>query len=323
MNREVRTDELLEAIKAVFGDRTQLLRRSVCPYSSTHRVEELKIEVASGSRLNVIFKDLSPSAVLPAAHGVRPSFLCSYPREIQMYTSVLRRLDAGTPLFHGSIIEADKSRVWLFVEQVPGVGLSQVGDFNIWLEVAQWLARFHSSPACDAVQARAAVPDLRDYVREIPVWFDRAKALRCEIASVLGEHGPRVMNVLRELPTALVHGDFYASNILIGEGSAVRVCPIDWEMSGTGPALLDLAAFISGKWSPTQRAQLVGAYYSAVSTPLRPADFEMALHCCRIQVAVQWLGWSGDWNPPEAQALDWMKELRDLLAETGQAAAKC
>ncbi len=58
------------------------------------------------------------------------------------------------------------------------------------------------------------------------------------VAALASAH-ERALARLAGLPAVFVHGEFYASNILVSPG---RVCPVDWEMAGIGPGVLDLAA---------------------------------------------------------------------------------
>jgi aminoglycoside phosphotransferase (APT) family kinase protein len=134
----------------------------------------------------------------------------------------------------------------------------------------------------------------------------------------------RVVDRLTALPATLIHGEFVASNILIAPGdTAVRICPVDWEMTGFGPGLMDLAALSAGSWPEESRRALCQAYLSGLharqpetandtlggshlAQTMRDLDF------CRLQLAVQWLGWAANWKPPAAHARDWAQEALDL-----------
>ena len=130
----------------------------------------------------------------------------------------------------------------------------------------------------------------------------------------------RAVDLLLTLPQVWIHGEFYASNVLIQTGEAgVRVCPVDWEMTALGPGLMDLAALTAGDWSPEARASMVAAYYAALPDQgmAQPAGADFAVHltCCRLHCAMQWLGWSLTWSPPPEHAHDWLDEARSLAAE--------
>jgi Phosphotransferase enzyme family len=67
----------------------------------------------------------------------------------------------------------------------------------------------------------------------------------------------RVVERLLEFPVTFLHGEFYASNVLVvcEEGEGWRVCPVDWEMAAVGPGLIDLAALTAGRWTADEREE--------------------------------------------------------------------
>jgi aminoglycoside phosphotransferase (APT) family kinase protein len=121
---------------------------------------------------------------------------------------------------------------------------------------------------------------------------------------------------LLALDPTLLHGEFYASNVLVAlQPDSLRVCPVDWELAAIGPGLMDLGALIAGSWSEEEKRELARAYYVALAP--REATFEELLESldyCRLQIAVQWLGWSPDWSPPPEHAHNWLREAISLAA---------
>lgn len=94
-------------------------------------------------------------------------------------------------------------------------------------------------------------------------------------------------------------------------GSVPRVCPIDWEMTGIAPGVLDFAALASGRWTETDRRTLAGAYLSG-RTDLE-AEFDMAtfladMDCALLYLAVRWIGWFGDRPAYRKHRSDWIGE---------------
>ena len=57
---------------------------------------------------------------------------------------------------------------------------------------------------------------------------------------------------------------------------------------------------------------MVRNYYSALSDEIRDKwdfeTFQIDLKCCRLQQAIQFLGWSRDWTAPPEHAQDWLDE---------------
>jgi aminoglycoside phosphotransferase (APT) family kinase protein len=115
------------------------------------------------------------------------------------------------------------------------------------------------------------------------------------------------------LPLTLIHGEFYADNVLVQETTDdLRVCPVDWELTALGPGLIDLAALIAGKWSEPEKRAIALAYYGELVNnhrqPPTVDEFLFALDCCRLHSAIQWLGWSDKWTPSAHQAQNWLGE---------------
>jgi thiamine kinase-like enzyme len=85
---------------------------------------------------------------------------------------------------------------------------------------------------------------------------------------------------------------------------AGTVKPVDWEMAGVGPALVDVAALTAG-WGTSERERLIAAYERAGP----PATVDRAdLDRCRLHLSLQWIGWAPDWQAPPAHAHDWVDE---------------
>ena len=151
------------------------------------------------------------------------------------------------------------------------------------------------------------------------IWAWIARAGRfCDDAAVgkavqrSGELAERLLS----LPAGFLHGELYASNVLVDERSG-RVCPVDWEMAGVGPMLLDLAALASGSWRGEERRAIATAYWQVARCSMTLDELLAALDVCRLYIALQWLGWSRGWTPPAEHAHDWLSDVRVLVEEVG------
>src|SRR5438067_10325274 len=134
--------------------------------------------------------------------------------------------------------------------------------------------------------------------------WDRAVAVHPELLSLAPVYA-RATGHLLELPATFIHGEFFASNVLL---SGERICPVDWELAGCGPGLIDMAALTAGKWTAKDRREFLAAYSGAP-----PGDAMLrSLDCCRFHLAISLLGWSIDWRPPVAHAHDWKKEALQI-----------
>src|SRR5438046_2832899 len=75
------TAELREGIEQSlahhFGGRRRIteIKRRLSPYRSSFNLEEIDVRLDDGTRVPIIFKDLSRQAMLKAARAARPEFL--------------------------------------------------------------------------------------------------------------------------------------------------------------------------------------------------------------------------------------------------------
>lgn len=304
-------EQLRRALGELLGAPIRSLVRRPSPYRTSFALEELDVELGDGRRLALMLKDLDRGALHPDAADVKPAFLHDPLREIEIYRDVLGDGDLGPPRFHGAVPD----RGWLFLERVTGVELYQVGERATWEHVARRLAALHARLSPLASRASRAIRYDRAWYRLWPERALRTAAARGddEAVAVLEEIArghERVVGRLLALPTTLIHGEFYASNVLVDDATAPqRVAPVDWEQAGVGPALMDLAALTSGGWGEEDRAAIADAYREACADTLDDG-FTAALDACRLHLALQWLGWSEAWSPPPEHRQDWLDEAR-------------
>jgi Ser/Thr protein kinase RdoA (MazF antagonist) len=251
--------------------------------------------------LNLVFKDLGRTALNPAARNAKLRFLHDPQREIDVYTSILSEHDLGTATCHGTIVEPERDRYWLFLERVEGLPLWQLHDRAVWLAVARWLARLH---------ATVEPPGGLRLLRYDKTFYRRSldRALAAVPDASLADLASRYEAVVAQISTApavFVHGEFYPANVLVIEGRRIRVCPVDWELCGLTTGLLDLAALTTGL--PEAEASLLVEAY-AQELPETPRDLGQLLEYCRLHLAIQWLGRSARWTPPVEHARDWAAE---------------
>jgi hypothetical protein len=316
-------------------ERILSIERRLNDYYSSFAIEELTVQFESGVRLPLIFKNLSPNGLLKYARHIRPHFSYQPGREIIVYRHILAGAGLGTPTCYGTFIDPECERYWLLLEKVAGNPLAKTGEFSIWCDAARWLADMHCRMA-DIVAHEELTENLLRYNEDfVNAWIDRAEHLS-NLRAGGAENGfpaiwrltskcRRAVRKICALPQTFIHGEFYASNILIGTcGDRIRICPIDWETSAIGPGLLDLAALVAGNWTEQQRAELALAYYDSLPSSARPfqniQEFTRALCHCRLFMAIKWLGWSSDWQAPDEHRCDWLAEAMQLaqVIESGE-----
>jgi aminoglycoside phosphotransferase (APT) family kinase protein len=214
-------------------------------------------------------------------HPAKPPFLHDPAREATVYR-LLADAGLGTPELR------DTGDGWLLLERVEGVPLWQIGELGPWEEAARWLRRLHDRFRGVALPPGLLVHDEEWYRR----WLRRARAF-AHIDLADDRYEP-VVQRLAAGPRTLVHGEAYASNILV---AGKRVCAIDWECAASGAGVTDLAALVAG-WPPRERGRLAAAY---------GVDDDL-LAAASLHVSLQWLGWSEKWTPPSEHAQDWRAE---------------
>lgn len=323
MNVDMRIRNVLtRSLRQDFGDSGEIvsLKRTRSDYISSFEIEELEVVFENGNSLSLIYKNLNRDTIQDAARQTKHPFLYNPEREIEVYRSILSQTDLGTAKLYGALVDKEAGHYWLFIEKVPGLELYQLGEFETWLQVSRWLATLHDEFADRGKELASRAP-LLSYDRGFyERWPHRAKTfMRSQSRTVrtsfnrLILHYDQIIDRMLTLPTTLLHGDFFASNILAQkQESGLRICPVDWDMAAIGPAAVDLAALVSGNWSENQKAALIRAYLEvSVSAGKRQRSLDellTELSWCQLHLSLQWLGWSPDWSPPEEHRQDWLQQ---------------
>ena len=317
-------DDLLELVRGAFDGRTvTAITRHPYPYATSSPLEELRVHFDHGDAPTLIFKDLAWERLLDDARQSKPAFLYNPRRAVEIYPRILGPGGIG-PRCYAAIADARPARYWLLLEKVPGVELWQLGELAVWESVARWLGGFHAHFAGEIAELRTRNPYLLDYEASwFELWRGRAQTALAqsddhraqELVSRLDRYDD-VVDALDALSSTLVHGEFYPSNVMVVRSDGdPRVCPVDWEMAGTGPGLLDLAA-LAGGFKRRERGRLFNAYRSAmleVGADLSPEEeMRASLERCRLHLALQWIGWSASWKAPAEHAHDWVGEALAL-----------
>lgn len=270
--------------------------------ATSHRIEE----VPHG----LLRKDLRETAMVPAARGTKPAFVHDVRREPAVYRALLTPLSIGPRCLASG---AD----WVLIERLDAVPLWQVGDAATWVAVAAWLAGMHRRLALGSAGAPGLPLLVHDEVL-LAAWRRRGAEAGVP-RPVLAAH-ERAAARLARLPATVVHGDLYPSNVLVRRGArqpgGLGVWPVDWELAGMGPAVLDVAAFTAGGgWDPATRTAMARAYFDAAGgcSDAWPA-WSVDLDAARLHLCVQWLGWMPGWTPPAEHRHDWLGEALQLAA---------
>ncbi|TMB90756.1 MAG: hypothetical protein E6J45_08160 [Chloroflexi bacterium] len=311
--------QALEAgLPAYFGERELPGIDTVELHPSAHRtsfpLEEVQVTLVDGRRAALLRKTVSRSSLSANAAAAKREECFDARREVAVYRELLARAGLGTARLVAADGTPDGSAVWMLLEHVRGVEMYQVGAIETWRAAAAWLAAMHERlawAAADGPASRARLltqgPDVWRLSIQRALGSGHA-TLPAHTRDRLAASRGTVIAMLESMPVRVLHGDAYASNIVVDDALAPhRVCAVDWEMASRGPALLDLAALTSGSWSETAASVIADGYVDALppSSPWRDdrRAFQTALAACRAQLAVQWIGRHPAWLPPP-DALD-------------------
>jgi len=290
-------------------------------YQSSCSLHDVDVWFGDGSTLAIVAKGADWSAMCPEAHRARPRWLSDEKRERVVYESILPAADMATARYFGSYVSESGVR-HLLLERIDGVPLWQSGNFDTWCDAARWLARMSVQVTVATIASTFAFARLLRYQRpSYDTWMRRACAFHADATpsvTTLVKPYQKVVDWLSCECPVFLHGEFYSSNVLIERDASRRdvVRPVDWEMAALGPASIDLACLLSGRWTDQERSALAAAYYGelaalGVRVPqreryLRTLDYSL------IYLSVRNLGWSGDWTPPSDRAHDWLGEALRL-----------
>jgi thiamine kinase-like enzyme len=314
-------DDMLDRHIAKHGPIVGLKFES-CADQTSFNLIDLEIEFADGNVLRLLLKDLGIRNLHETARRVKPGFLYDPLREIKTYEEILDRTRLGTARFYGAVVRPEEDRYWLFLEKISGLRLCQVRDFSTWLQAARWLAHLHTQFAGESEHLNRYAPLVRYDAAFYRVWLERfsnfqSTALRPECWEPLVASYEEAIERLIRLPSTLIHGEFYASNILVEETrEGCRICPVDWETAAYGPGLIDLAALTAGAWSEQEQTEMAATYHDALlsegTADVSLDDLLLAVDDCRLHLAIRWLGWAPDWSPPRENMHDWLGEAITL-----------
>ena len=326
--QSISTENLVTSLErelaAGFGAlrRVTHIERRPSSYRSSFLIEDLDVRLDDGTALGLMFKQVGRYSALRDGRPVKPMFLHDPLREPLTYRNILGPRPLGTARCYGVLIDPGRGEYGVFLERVDGMPLCFVGEFGAWTAAARWLAGMHDVSRDEALPMHRIVPLLRYDRGFYQQWLTRALEYHESASGLvwLAARYHRVIERLEALPATLIHGEFYASNVLTQKTpQGLRICPVDWEMTAVGPGLIDLAALVAGQWTAEQRRMLAGAYHDGLRAsgggPDVLDELLEALEYCRLHLAVQLLGWAAHWNPPPSHRQDWLATAMEL-AET-------
>ena len=267
------------------GKKLRLVLKDVSPPSVLATVQQVRPHFLYHPAREI---EVYENMLQPGSHGTAKCLGTVNSPELERHWLFLERVEGRLLWQSGDLAHWDAAARWL-------------GEFHSASNGAQALARFNARPSVAHEQAGPlSVRELKRRERRAPpmqaalrggktllrydekffgVWIERAeKFLKRRRAAELRSFGQlvknygRVVKRLAALPQTFIHGECYASNVIVRAGAAAgKICVIDWELAGVGPGALDLAALTAGEWNDAEKRRFVTAYREGLNSRRAPA----------------------------------------------------
>lgn len=236
-------------------------------------------------------------------------------REVGVYQFLANQMPMTLPVLIGASQNGD----WIMLEAVPPVRDAAVWDKDDYFKAIEGLADLHdrfwglgvdldafpwlSRPLTNDFEVHVTVG--KQSIEQI-IYGGEPESLakipeRMDILRVLVDRADEVAAPLRKRPRTLLHGDYWPGNIsVLKDGEQVIY---DWQLTGIGPAILDLLVFVKkSEWwfesLPLSKEEIISHYREALES----------------RVGSVWEGeeWDALWD--HAMMWRFMQEWFDLLA---------
>ncbi len=289
----------MRTLACPFPDR-ETLRRGLTSVFNSDRLSRARLTILR--RQPCTRASNLPSEIVTCRAGERGTLwlLCKYasrnrrevPYEAEVYRQVLQPYQASTPACYGTYSDKRTGSTWLILEYLKqSVPVEEVPDSAAIRVAARWIGRFHA--VHEVRLARAPIPFLTTYEAEYYVKWARRTA---QLAGHWHGRFPWIAPLCKRLEAALValvgrpptviHGDYFAHNVLSERGV---ICPVDWEDAAIAAGEIDLATLTQG-WPGKIVKQLEVEYQRARWPKNAPTDFRRTLDLARAYVLSRWLG---------------------------------
>jgi aminoglycoside phosphotransferase (APT) family kinase protein len=300
---------VLNAHGSTHGQVTILERQPNFP-ESTFPAEIVTCRLEDGSELRLFCKYTAGRSHNSSGHRSGVAY------EAAVYQDVLQPLKTSVPVLYGCFTDVKTGETWLILEYLDkSLQLKNTDKLAVLSQAAAWSGKFHAlSEACLSF---ALTPSLNKYDAEYyrgwarrTLLFAGRLHLRFPWLAALCERFDDVIPLLLNLPLTIIHGEYYAPNILWRDGV---IYPVDWESTAIAVGEIDLAALTEGWWPPeiVQHCELA---YQQVRWPEgAPVGFERRLDLARLYLHFRWLG-----DQPErttAERRRWRFEKMRSVAE--------
>jgi hypothetical protein len=235
----------------------------------------------------------------PDAGGRDASACGSVAYEARVYEAVLTELGMGRGAFVGSGRDGRSTATTIvLVHLADHERVDRAADMpGAMRRAARWMGAFHAAAEREVSEGTPLpLAEFDDaYYRQ---WARRTREYTAGLdgsypwlSHVLDLY-ERVVETLAARPRTVIHGDFYADNVLV-RGDEVAV--IDWSWAAIGAGEIDLAS-LTERWPEEYVAACVDAYRRARWPDAGDADtVYRAVDAARVYLCCRWLGHSEEW----------------------------
>jgi hypothetical protein len=219
--------------------------------------------------------------------------------ETAVYRDLLTPLAVTVPALRGIHKDAARGEIWLVLDFLDdSVRVKKSTDPRSMSMAASWIGSFHARATPENVIEELLAYDTSYY----RLWSTRA----WNHCSHLKSHYPwlrdvcdridDIADVLMGAPPTIIHGEYYAKNILYRDGI---IYPVDWESAALASGEIDLAS-LTEAWPEDWANEMESAYVQARWPNGAPAAFPRVYDAAQVYLQLRWLG-----DRPESVTQDW------------------
>jgi aminoglycoside phosphotransferase (APT) family kinase protein len=281
------------------AERVKILERRLPPFMCTFPNEIVTCQLPTGRKRRLFIKYAGGQSHDSFGHRGNVCY------EAQVYQRFLQFLPNFRPRCLGTHTPAEGVDSWLILEYIDNsVRLSDLTRNRALRQpramatAAQWLGEFHLGqenrvfePALSFLK-RYDAAYYRGWARRT---YDFAEPLRSRFPWLgrLKASGDRWFAPLMQCPRTVIHGEFYAKNLLLRR---TQLFMLDWESTAIAAGEIDLAALTEGIHWPAKLVALCERMYVCSRWPKgAPSDFGTTLDAARVYLHFRWLGERPEW----------------------------
>lgn len=311
--------KLREALSAILcrngatTNQISVLDRQPNVRASTFPTEFVTCLLADGAKMELFCK--YQAGRTHKVHGHRGDV--AY--EAEVYRHVLQPLRVSTPKFYGTHVDKETDDTWLILESLAASErLAKSSDPGAMRMAARWIGRFHADSEMHL--GNSSMRSLKTYDTEYYLgWVRRTFKFTRHLherfrwlETLCARFESAVIPLLLSPPFAVIHGEYYPSNILFRDGI---VCPVDWESAAIAVGEIDLAC-LTEEWPAAVIEQCQVEYQQARWPDGSPSVFEQTLNAAQLYLFFRWLGDRQEWTAAR-ESLGYIKQLRSAGEKLG------